>query len=242
MACVSTIDVTATGAGGAESDGGATGGLAGLVKATLVEAAFCDIDRSLPLYGIEGMSGARYRRFINALVRRAPDPSYLEIGSWMGSTLCAAIEGNAVRALAIDNWSQFGGPKDAFLANVARFCPPEADIRFIEADFRQVSFPQIAAALPPFAIYLFDGPHAEEDQYEGLVAALPALAPEFVFICDDWNWQPVRAGTRRAIADAGLDLRFAAEIRTTLDGTHGLPVGKASDWHNGYFIAVLRKP
>lgn len=230
MAHVTTIDCDAAGA------------LAALVKSCLVEAAFCDIDRSQPLYAVEGMSGARYRRFINTLLRRAPDPSYLEIGSWMGSTLCAAIDGNAVRALAIDNWSQFGGPKDAFLANVARFSPPGSDIRFIEEDFRKVSFTDIAVALPPFAIYLFDGPHEEADQYDGLIAALPALAGEFVYICDDWNWQPVRRGTRRAIADAGLDLRFAAEIRTTLDGSHGMPPGRAGDWHNGYFIAVLRKP
>lgn len=216
--------------------------LSGHVKSALVEAAFRDIDRSRGIYTIDGMSGARYRRFINALVRRLADPSYLEVGSWMGSTLCSAIEGNAVRALAIDNWSQFGGPKDAFLANVARFCPPTADVRFIDGDFRMVSFAGLAAAMPPFNIYLFDGPHEEADQYDGLVAALPALAREFVFICDDWNWQPVRRGTHRAIVDAGLDIQFGAEIRTSLDGSHGEPAGKASDWHNGYFLSVLRKP
>ena len=54
---------------------------------------------------MEGMSGRRYRRFINFLVAAVPQPRYLEVGSWMGSTLCAAIHGNRLRAFAIDNWS-----------------------------------------------------------------------------------------------------------------------------------------
>jgi hypothetical protein len=213
-----------------------------LVKAALIDAMRADIDRSQGIYTIDGMSGARYRYFINALARSFGLPGYLEIGSWMGSTLCAAIHGNAVRALAIDNWSQFGGPRDAFLANVARFRTPDATVGFLEGDFRQVPFHDLAAQLPPFDIYLFDGPHEEIDQYDGLIRALPVLADAFVFICDDWNWAQVRSGTHRAIIEAGLELLYSAEIRTSLDNSHGEPRFKESDWHNGYFIAVLRKP
>lgn len=213
-----------------------------LVKQSLTAALSAEIDRSTGFYTIDGMSGYRYRHFINALVRAMPEPAYLEVGSWMGSTLCAAIDGNAVRALAIDNWSEFGGPKGAFLANVGRHCGPEARVGFIEGDFRAVNFAEIAATGGAFNIYLFDGPHEEEDQYEGLVRALPALTREFVFICDDWNWDRVRAGTHRAIAKSGVELLYSAEVRTTLDGTNGVPGFKESDWHNGYFIGVLQQP
>jgi hypothetical protein len=212
-----------------------------LVKSALTDAMRTDIDRSQGIYTIEGMSGARYRHFINALVRSFGLPGYLEVGSWMGSTLCAAIHGNTVRALAIDNWSQFGGPKDAFLENVARFRTPGATVSFLEGDFRDVAFDDLAVHLPPFDIYLFDGPHEEMDQYDGLIRALPVLADAFVFICDDWNWAQVRSGTHRAIIEAGLELVYVAEIRTSLDNSHGELRFKESDWHNGYFIAVLRK-
>ncbi|MCO6416758.1 class I SAM-dependent methyltransferase [Siccirubricoccus sp. KC 17139] len=212
------------------------------VKQVLTEAMQAEIDRSQGIYAIEGMSGGRYRHFINHLVRALPQPRYLEVGSWMGSTLCAAIHGNAVQALAIDDWSQFGGPKEAFLANVQAHLTPEAQVGFLEGDFRQVPFATLAAQAPPYGIYLFDGPHEEADQYDGLARALPALAELFVFICDDWNWAQVRRGTWRAIADSGLETLFAAEIRTSLDNSHGTPGGKESDWHNGYFISVLRKP
>lgn len=212
------------------------------VKETLTEAVRAEFDRDAGFYAIEGMSGARYRHFINHLIRNLGRCNYLEVGSWMGSTLCAAIHGNAVHAVAIDNWSQFGGPKHAFLANLDRFLTPEVTVGFLEGDFRAVSFADLAAAYKPFSVYLFDGPHEEVDQYDGLVRALPALTDCFVFICDDWNWAQVRRGTHAAIVDSGLEMLFSAEIRTSLDNTHGEPAFRESDWHNGYFISVLRKP
>ena len=79
-----------------------------------------------------GMSGGKYPHFINNLIRGLPNPSYLEVGCWTGSTLCSAISRNRVRATGIDNWSEFGGPKDQFLANVNRFKVPEAHVTFVE--------------------------------------------------------------------------------------------------------------
>ncbi|NKC29752.1 class I SAM-dependent methyltransferase [Falsiroseomonas selenitidurans] len=212
------------------------------LRLALSEALAAPIDRSQGFYGIDGMSGARYRHFINGLLRRLGRTGYLEVGSWMGSTLCSAIHGNAVQAVAIDNWSQFGGPRDAFLANLAQFRTAEAAVEVIEADFRSVGFAALAARHAPFEVYLFDGPHEEQDQHDGLIAALPALAEEFVFICDDWNWWPVRAGTHRAVVQGGLQMLYGAEIRTTQDNSHPALAFKESDWHNGYFISVLRQP
>jgi len=186
---------------------------------------------------IDGMSGQKYRTFINNLVRCHPDARYLEIGSWQGSTAAAALYGNSVKALCIDNWSQFGGPKEAFLANIKRVRSqsPAADFRFIESDFRGVDY----TSLGRFNIFLFDGPHEEQDQYDGIMVPRPALESPFVLIVDDWNWQHVRLVTFRAIRDAGYSIASSIEIRTTQDNTHAVVCGKNSDWHNGYFIAVL---
>jgi hypothetical protein len=211
-------------------------------RACLTEAATASFDRTRGFYAIEGMSGARYRRFINALLRRLGPVAYLEVGTWLGSTLCAAIHGNAVRALAIDDWSQFGGPREACLANIAAHRTAQASVELIERDFRGIDFASLPDRFPRFSIYLFDGPHEAQDQYDGLVHALPALAETFVYVCDDWNWWQVRAGTTRAIEECGLEILFLAEIRTSLDNSHGEPAFGRSDWHNGYCIAVLRKP
>ncbi|WP_428375931.1 hypothetical protein [Lichenicoccus sp.] len=208
----------------------------------LLDNAF---DRALALDGkasaatlaMTGMSGRSYRTLINNLVASVPDARYLEIGSWMGSTACAVMDGNAVRIVCIDNWSQFDGPKDAFLANTAACISAHVRFSFIESDFRKVDY----AGIGRFNIYLFDGPHSPQDHFDGVAMPLVALDHEFVFIVDDWNWEGVRYGTLQALRAAGLRVLYSIEIRTTQDGTHAALAQQASDWHNGYFIAVLRQ-
>ena len=110
----------------------------------------------------------------------------------------------------------------------------------LDCDFREVRF----ADQGRFNVYLFDGPHGAIDHYDGLALALPSLDPEFVFIVDDWNWAAVRMGTSSAIKKLGLEIVHAIEVRTTTDDTHPPHSGfdaKSTDWHNGYFIAVLKK-
>jgi len=187
------------------------------------------------ILSMDGMSGRKYRLFINNLVRETEDAHYLEVGVWAGSTLCSAINGNIVRAIAIHNWSEFGGPKNMFIENLEKFRTPQANVEFIEKDFRRVDF----SSLGKFNIYLFDGPHAEQDQYDGIVQAREAFSDEFVLIVDDWNWDQVRKGTFSAITELKASLMFALEIRTSFDNVHAHPSGPHSDWHNGYFIAVL---
>jgi hypothetical protein len=197
------------------------------------------INHKLPdwIVRMEGMSGRKYRYFINNLVSLVENPIYLEVGSWAGSTACSAIFGNAGSATCIDNWSLFGGPKDFFLENIKRAAGDNCNFRFIESDFRAVNF----QSLEPANIYLFDGPHTEDDQYDGIVLALPALQKKFILIVDDYNWEEVRRGTQRAIVDAELKVTCSLEIRTTLDNTHPIVQRQNSDWHNGYFMAVVDK-
>jgi hypothetical protein len=185
---------------------------------------------------IEGMSGQKYRTFINTLVSLTPDARYLEVGSWAGSSATAALYGNTVKALCIDDWSQFGGPRETFFANMERVRSSAVDFQFVEMDFRRVDYTSIGR----FNIFLFDGPHKELDQFEGIMVARPALDKSFVLIVDDWNWRSVRLGTFRAIRQGGYSIASAIEIRTTLDNSHATVAGKLSDWHNGYFIAVLK--
>jgi hypothetical protein len=186
---------------------------------------------------MEGMSGRAYRMLINNLVASVPGARYLEIGSWKGSTACSAMEGNRLRIVCIDNWSEFNGPKDAFMANTARCITRNVQFKFIESDFRTVDYSNIGT----FNVYLFDGPHTVEDHFNGVSLPLPALDDEFFFVVDDWNWEGVRRGTIDSIRDAGLSIIYSVEIRTTQDDSHAESVGENSAWHNGYFLAVLGK-
>jgi len=211
--------------------------LPSLVRMAMDRAIAGESKISSDVLAIDGMSGKKYRMFINNLISLLDDARYLEIGVWAGSTLCAAIFGNRVLALAVDNWSQFGGPKELFLKNLDHFKGPFASVSFREQDFREIDYAKIGK----FNVYLFDGPHEESDQADGITLALPALDDNFLLVVDDWNWEEVRNGTLRAIADAHLHYDYLVEIRTTRDNTHPTIGGSASDWHNGYLIACLSK-
>ena len=209
-----------------------------IADAAFQSALAVEPDPRHPILAVPGMSGRRYRLFLNTLLHRLPDASYLEIGTYKGATLCAAIYGNQVRAVAIDDWSQFGGPRQQCLANVARLKPPSAEVTLLERDFRSVDY----AALGHFDVYMFDGPHGHADQIDGIVLAAPALKPCCVLVVDDWNWRRVREGTRIGLQRIGRRSLWSAEVRTTLDESHPAVHGAASDWHNGYLIAVLTGP
>lgn len=190
------------------------------------------------IMNLSGMSGRRYRRLVNNLVRLVPDPVYLEVGSWKGSTACAAVWSNHCEIICIDNWSEFGGPRDEFLENIERASASNS-LQVIEDDFRAVNFGKLQ---PKANIYLFDGPHGERDQFEGIAMALPGLRQEFVLIVDDFNWAQVREGTFRALLEKDLTVLCSVTIRTNAAGLDPKILFEKSDWHNGYFLAVVTKP
>jgi hypothetical protein len=195
-----------------------------------------NIEHRLPNFVVKlvGMSGRKYRYWINNFISLQEAPQYLEVGSWRGSTACSAMVGNKLSLTCIDNWSLFDGPKEDFLRNIEACKNSETNFNFIESDFRKVNYESIGK----FNIYLFDGPHSEEDQYDGIKLALPALDDTFTLIVDDWNWEEVRDGTILAIKELQLKVHCSITIKTT----ENPQPSDGSDWHNGYFIALCSKP
>lgn len=187
------------------------------------------------VFKIDGMSGVYYRSFINNLIRNISDARYLEIGSWKGSTACSVISNNTCKITCIDNWVQFGGPKQVFLDNINAHTNKNIEFTFLEQNFLKVNY----STLGKFNVYLFDGPHRELDQYKGVSIALPALDDVFILIVDDWNWLEVRSGTRNAINELNLNILESIEINTSQNNTHPQIIRQNSRWHNGYFVAVI---
>jgi hypothetical protein len=190
---------------------------------------------------LDGMSGIRTRHFYNNLLSMK-DMSYLEIGMWKGSTLCAAMYKNTATVVGIDNWSEFGevrgDPKSEFLANLNTF-KGENRVRIIEKDCFLVD----TSTLPKFNVYTYDGEHSEESHYKALTHFISAMEKEFIYVCDDWNWDQVRNGTQRAIRDLDLSIVYEIDIRLTNDNSH-TPAHhpELRLWHNGVYACLLRKP
>ncbi len=164
---------------------------------------------------------------------------YLEIGTWKGSSICSAMCNNKMTCLAIDNWSEFGGPKNIFLENFNKF-KGENNATFIEKNCWDID---VSNTENRFNIYMYDGNHNETSHFQALNHYLPCLDDEFIYLVDDWNWQCVRDGTNQSIKENKCEILYSKAIRTTNDNSHPSyeHSGTNSDWHNGICIFVLKK-
>jgi predicted O-methyltransferase YrrM len=207
------------------------------------------------ILNMEGMSGKKTRHFYNNLLNK-DDARYLEIGTWKGSSVCSAMCGNKATIVCIDNWSEFGGPKNEFLTNFNTY-KGENNAKFIEQDCFKVD----VSLLPKFNIYMYDGNHTNDSHYKALVHYYPCLDDIFVFIVDDWAVKDVRDGTYESIKKLNLRTLYEKEIytskgmktfkprRTMLFGTrkeriaptYSEPISCPETWWNGMYIAILKK-
>jgi hypothetical protein len=207
---------------------------------THIETSFQNAENNISkitndIINMEGMSGTKTRHFYNNLLN-IEDARYLEIGTWKGSTVCSAMYKNKAKVVCIDNWSEFGGPKNEFLINFKKF-KGENDAIFIENDCYKVDI----LTLPKFNIYMYDGNHTDESHYNALLHYYNCLDDVFIFIVDDWNWIDVRNGTINSIKKLNLKILYEKEIRLTWDNSVTPEPELSKNWWNGIYVAILQK-
>ncbi len=189
-------------------------------------------------FKVNGFSGKKFRLLLNNLMSEVPDPRYMEIGLFHGASFCSALFKNKLRAVGIDNWTEYNGKRQVFENNLNAFKSELADIEIIEKDFRKVDY----TAIGKYNILFYDGSHSEKDQYDGIKIPQPAMDDTYIMIVDDWNWDRVRKGTFDALRDAKANIEYSIEVRTTFNNEN-LPLvnGLNSEWHNGTIVAVVSK-
>lgn len=206
----------------------------------LVENAFSNAEKNISkitndIISMEGMSGTKTRHFYNNLLNYE-DARYLEIGTWKGSSVCSGMCDNKATVVCIDNWSEFGGPKNEFLINFEKYKGNNNAI-FIESDCYNVD----VSKLPKFNIYMYDGCHTKDSHYKALLHYYDCLDDIFIFIVDDWNWIDVRDGTMNSIKNLNLKILYEKEIRLTWDNSVTPQPELYMNWWNGIYIAILQK-
>lgn len=189
------------------------------------------------IIAMEGMTGTKTRHFYNNLLSM-PDARYLEIGCWKGSSCCSAMCGNKAHVTIIDNFAGFGSPREECMANIEKF-KGENEVTFIEQDCFTVEVSQFKYR---FNIYLIDGDHSAQSQYDSIVRFIDAMEDVSIIVVDDWNFSEVRDGTWRAInSPLALKILYFKEIILTTDNSH-TPADIAKEtWHNGMAAFVLKK-
>jgi predicted O-methyltransferase YrrM len=156
---------------------------------------------------------------------REPVRSYLEVGVLHGATLCSAIAGNpGLRAVGIDDFSQFDGKASDTLRNLGRF--GRADLLIGDAfDFRP-------DRLGKFDLFFYDGDHSAAATAQAVQHFRAALEEPALLLVDDYDWPEVQEGVRAGLEEAELPLQWSWH----------LPAEQPSDalgWWNGLFVAVV---
>jgi predicted O-methyltransferase YrrM len=156
-----------------------------------------------------------------------PGESYVEVGTYHGSSLIAALLENVGDFVALDNWSLGDGSQEQLARNLARF-ELAGRPKLIEGD----AFETLRSGAldgKRVGVYYYDNGHEYEQQLDGMRLIEPHLVDGALVIVDDTDWERVE----RAVDDYLTEQPHATELLRIDGKDRGHP-----EWWEG--MRVLR--
>jgi cephalosporin hydroxylase len=140
---------------------------------------------------------------------------FVNVGVWHGfSFLSGIIHNEAKTCIGIDNFSEFGGPRNSFLKRFNTY--KSSNHHFYEMDYHAYLS---RIHKDPIGFYIYDGDHSYENQLMGLQQAEPFFAHGCIILIDDSNYEHVRQATLDFIARSPYAYRIILD-RTTCCNYH----------------------
>lgn len=182
-------------------------------------------ERFLRLEGVPRMSTMAVHATLQRIVAEMPaDQCFVNVGVWHGFTfLSSLLDNHDKHCVGIDNFSQFGGPKDEFLKRFHQFRGPHHE--FHEMDYQDYFRDHHQGLL---GAYLYDGEHSYANQLQGLKVAEPFFAPGCIVLVDDTNWDEPRQATLDFVRDSDKDYELLFDVKTAYNGH--------PTWWNGLMV------
>ncbi len=208
------------------------------IKTAIERADKMQSDHAAETYGVPALTSLKLRHLLNNIGKLGT--RFFECGSHRGGTFTATIAGNdnLIEVIANDSFESDKTmiaeekAEPQFRANAARFLPKNTKLTIIVSDTFDINVSQLPKGID---IYAFDADHSEQSQRKALTYFLPALADEFIYLCDDWDFPEVESGTRKGLADGGFEILYETILKTL--GSHD-----NDSWWNSFYVALLRKP
>jgi protein O-GlcNAc transferase len=149
------------------------------------------------LADVEGLARPNNLALLNlAASLLGPGESYVEVGTYRGTSLIAALLGNEEKdVVAIDDFSRREGSRELLDENLGRLVP-EGIPTILEGDVFEI-VPAGALGERRVGVWYYDAAHDYDSQVQGLRIAEPYLVPGALLIVDDTDWERVA----RALAD-----------------------------------------
>jgi predicted O-methyltransferase YrrM len=180
------------------------------------------------LEAVPGLARANNLALLSVAARcLEPGECYVEVGTYHGSSLIAAMFESDADFVALDNWSLGDGSREQLERNLARF-DLAGRPTLIEGD----AFDTLrSGALEgrSVGVYYYDNGHEYEQQLDGLRLIEPYLADGALVIVDDTDWE----GVGRAVDDYLSEQPRATELLRIDGKDRGHP-----EWWEG--MRVLR--
>jgi predicted O-methyltransferase YrrM len=184
-----------------------------------------------------GLTSWKMESLINKLASHSS--RYLEIGSALGATACAALKNNKLEAICVDTWSETFQPanelfvmpennKEDFITNIKRYKGDNKVIVY-ESDMLMVNREEITDV--DFLFY--DGPHDIGSTIKALKYYAPCLSNEAFILVDDANWEGVVQGVDDAIRAMNVDVLYSKVVLNDQEDINA--------WWNGFYLLVVRK-
>ena len=193
-----------------------------------------------PCPAVQGMSSVKKLKLLrNAYSFLPPDECYLEIGTFVGKSLISAMVNNEPRTTyACDNFSQFNdvSSEKILLENLRKYGLKDR-VTFYNNDFRKILHPQFIKE--PIGLYLYDGAHDFDSQYQAIKQAEHLLSDHALVIVDDWRFADdshsyAKAGTLNAIEESVNKYELLYDLPARFNGDH-------ATWWNGVAVFAFHR-
>jgi predicted O-methyltransferase YrrM len=140
---------------------------------------------------VEGLATPNTLALINHAVSLLPHgESYVEVGTFRGASLIAALTGNRDKdAVALDSFAMRNGTPEQLERNLERFGLAGVPTVIVGDAFELVRGGALEGRR--VGVWYYDAAHDYESQLDGLRIAEPHLAPGALLIVDDSDWPRV---------------------------------------------------
>ena len=140
---------------------------------------------------VEGLAQPNNLALLNlAASLLEPGESYVEVGTFRGTSLIATLLGNETQdVVAIDDFSLYEGSREALDENLRRAGLAGVP-SILEGDVFEI-VPGGVLGERRVGVWYYDAAHDYESQVQGLRIAEPYLVPGALLIIDDTDWQKV---------------------------------------------------
>ena len=184
---------------------------------------------------IEGLSSNRTKQLLNFL--GSISKSYLEVGVLHGSTFCATIKNNNLKAYAVDCWEDTNAEngstnlqqdKNLFISNVKKY-KGSNKVTLFDTNFINVD----KTGMENIDLMFYDADHSFEATSKSVTYFADTFANKCILVFDDANFEGVVEGARDGLDKAGLTVLYEKILLNEKEDP--------SMWWNGFYLVVASK-